>query len=469
MAEGKQAMWGGRFSDGPSELMKWYGESVSFDKRLAPFDIIGSKAHSSMLAKIGLLSAEECEDIHKGLNEILSELDSGNFKWDASLEDVHMNLEQALLAKTPAAAKLHAGRSRNDQIATDMRLFFKDACVKLSETLETVMKSLLGQARQNASVPIAGYTHLQRAQPVTVGHHLLAHLEAFARDRMRFSEVIDHANVCPLGSGAIAGSTLSIDRAFVATELGFVDDQGKPCLTANGMDAVADRDIFVEFAGVCATCGLHISRLAEDLILWNSCEFGFVTLPDSFTTGSSLMPQKKNPDSLELLRGKSGRLVGNLQNLYVTIKGLPLTYNRDLQEDKPPVFDSFDQLGIGLAVLAATIDGMKINIDRCQEAASDPMLLATDLADYLVERGVPFRDAHHAVGGLVAEAEKTGLTLPDLTDEQAKAAHPACTALNNDWREVFDLERAFERREKPGMPGPKQIATRIAHWENLLG
>ena len=468
MTDGKQATWGGRFSDGPSELMKWFGESVSFDKRLAPFDVNGSKAHSSMLEKVGLLSADECEDIHKGLDEILSEIEAGTFEWDAEHEDVHMNLEQALLAKTPAAAKLHAGRSRNDQIATDMRLFFKDACAKLGEALETVMKSLLGQARQNASVPIAGYTHLQRAQPVTVGHHLLAHVEAFARDRMRFFEVADHANVCPLGSGAIAGSTLPIDRSFVATELGFVDDQGEPRLTANGMDAVADRDIFVEFAGACATCGLHISRLAEDFILWNSSEFGFVVLPDSFTTGSSLMPQKKNPDSLELLRGKTGRLVGNLQNLYVTIKGLPLTYNRDLQEDKPPVFDSFDQLGIGLAVLAATIDGMEINADRCREVASDPMLLATDLADYLVERGVPFRDAHHAVGGVVAEAEKVGVTLPDLTDEQAKGAHPACAALDDDWREVFDLDRAFARREKPGMPGPTQIATRIAHWENLL-
>ena len=264
MADGKQATWGGRFSDGPSELMKWFGESVSFDKRLAPFDVNGSKAHSSMLEKVGLLSADECEDIHKGLDEILSEIEAGTFEWDAEHEDVHMNLEQALLAKTPAAAKLHAGRSRNDQIATDMRLFFKDACVKLGEALETVMKSLLGQARQNASVPIAGYTHLQRAQPVTVGHHLLAHVEAFARDRMRFFEVADHANVCPLGSGAIAGSTLPIDRYFVATELGFVDDQGEPRLTANGMDAVADRDIFVEFASACATCGLHISRLAED-------------------------------------------------------------------------------------------------------------------------------------------------------------------------------------------------------------
>ncbi len=466
MADNKQATWGGRFTDGPSDLMKWFGESVSFDQRLAPFDVAGSKAHSAMLAKVGMLTDEERDAIHAGLDELLGEIDEGSFNWDASLEDVHMNLEQALLEKTPVAAKLHAGRSRNDQVATDMRLFFKDACAKLGEAVETVMNALLAQAKAHASAPMPGYTHLQRAQPVTVGHHLLAHLEAFARDCVRFSEVADHANVCPLGSGAIAGSTLPIDREFVARELGFVDEDGEPRLTANGMDAVADRDLFIEFAGSCATCGLHVSRLAEDLILWNSSEFGFVVLPEAFTTGSSLMPQKKNPDSLELLRGKTGRLVGNLQTLYVTIKGLPLTYNRDLQEDKPPVFDSFDQLGMGLAVLAVTVAGMEMNVERCREAASDPVLLATDLADHLVERGVPFREAHHAVGALVATAEKANVTLPELSDEQAEEA---CPELGADWRDVFDLDRAFSRREKPGMPGPKQIAARIAHWENLLG
>lgn len=466
MADNKQATWGGRFSDGPSDLMKWFGESVSFDQRLAPFDVAGSKAHSAMLAKVGLLTEDERDAIHAGLDELLGEIDEGSFNWDASLEDVHMNLEQALLDKTPAAAKLHAGRSRNDQVATDMHLFFKDACTKLGEAVETVMKALLAQSKDHASDPMPGYTHLQRAQPVTVGHHLLAHLEAFARDCVRFSEVGDHANVCPLGSGAIAGSTLPIDREFVARELGFLDATGEPRLTANGMDAVADRDLFVEFTGACATCGLHVSRLSEDLILWNSSEFGFIVLPEAFTTGSSLMPQKKNPDSLELLRGKTGRLVGNLQTLYVAIKGLPLTYNRDLQEDKPPVFDSFDQLGMGLAVLAGTVVGMEMNIERCREAASDPMLLATDLADHLVECGVPFREAHHAVGTLVAMAEKANVTLPELSDEQAEEV---CPELGADWREVFDLDRAFSRREKPGMPGPKQIASRISHWENLLG
>ena len=469
MAGDKQATWGGRFSEGPSELMQTFGESVSFDKRLAPFDVAGSKAHAAMLAHVGLLAPEERDAIHAGLDELLAEVESGAFEWDPALEDVHMNLEQALLAKTPAAAKLHTGRSRNDQVATDMRLFFKSACAELDASLAQVMAALLGQAETNASVPIPGYTHLQRAQPVTVGHHLLAHLEAFSRDRRRFAEVADHANACPLGSGAIAGGTLPLDRAHAARELGFVDENGEPILTQNGMDSVADRDLFVEFAAAAATCGLHLSRIAEDLILWNSDEFGFVLLPDAFTTGSSLMPQKKNPDSLELLRGKTGRLAGNLQNLIVAIKGLPLTYNRDLQEDKPPVFDSFDQLTLSLAVLAGVVEGMEVNAERCRQAASDPMLLATDLADHLVENGVAFRDAHHAVGSLVAAAEEAAVTLPELTDEQARGAHSACAALGHDWRAVFDLQRAFARRERPGMPGPEQIAERLRHWKRRLG
>ncbi len=466
MTDDKQVTWGGRFSEGPSELMKWFGESVSFDWRLAPFDVAGSKAHSAMLAQVGLLTKEERDDIHAGLDELLTEIEEGDFEWNSDFEDVHMNLEQALLEKTPAAAKLHAGRSRNDQVATDMRLFFKDACARLGEALEDVMRSLLAQAKKHADAPIPGYTHLQRAQPVTIGHHLLAHLEAFGRDRVRLGETFDHANVCPLGSGAIAGTTLPLDREFVARELGFVDENDVPRLTANGMDAVADRDLFLEFAGACATCGLHVSRLAEDLILWNSSEFGFVELPDAFTTGSSLMPQKKNPDALELLRGKTGRLVGNLQTLYVVIKGLPLTYNRDLQEDKPPVFDSYDHLGMGLAVLSGVIEGMTFDLERCREAASDPLLLATDLADYLVDRGVPFREAHHAVGAMVAAAEEAKVSLPGLSDEQAKVV---CPGLGNDWREIFDLQRAFSLREKPGMPGPKETQKQIGRWENMLG
>ena len=276
----------------------------------------------------------------------------------------------------------------------------------------------------------------------------------------------NHANVCPLGSGAIAGSTLPLDRALVAKALGFVDESGEPRLTPNGMDAVADRDLFVEFASACSLCSLHLSRLAEDIILWNSSEFGYLTLPDAFTTGSSLMPQKKkNPDCFELIRGKTGRVIGNLTNLMVTIKGLPLTYNRDLQEDKPPVFDSFEQLGICLAVTAGALDGAQIQEENCLSAASDPLLLATDLADYLVELGVPFRQAHHVVGSLVARSEELNLPLPELSDEDAQSI---CPVIGNDWREVFDLSRAFARREKPGMPGPQQVAGRIKFWEGIL-
>lgn len=442
-----------------------FGESVSFDQRLAPYDLQGSLGHAAMLLAVGILTQEEFNQIEKGLQELAEEVKAGTFIWKIELEDVHMNLEQALREKTGAADKLHTGRSRNDQVATDVRLFFKDACSQLREGIEQAMKALLALAQKHASTPIPGYTHLQRAQPVTVGHHLLAYVEMLGRDHERFSTVANHANVCPLGSGAIAGSTLPLDRALVAKALGFVDESGEPRLTPNGMDAVADRDLFVEFASACSLCALHLSRLAEDLILWNSAEFGYLILPDSFTTGSSLMPQKKNPDSFELIRGKTGRMIGNLTNLLVTIKGLPLTYNRDLQEDKPPVFDSFDQLGICLAVTAGALEGAQINEETCRAAASDPLLLATDLADYLVEQGMPFRQAHHVVGALVARAEELNLSLPELSDEDAQSVSPQ---LGSDWREVFDLSRAFSRREKPGMPGPQQVAGRIKFWEGIL-
>ncbi len=461
----KQVTWGGRFSDRPNLLMQVFGESVSFDKRLAPYDLQGSMGHASMLAHVGLLTDDEFSEIKSGIAELVEEIKSPEFSWKLELEDVHMNLEQALLAKTGAAAKLHTGRSRNDQVATDMRLFFKDACIQLSEKLELAMKAILGLAQKYATLPIPGYTHLQRAQPVTVGHHLLAHLEALGRDHERLSKVADHANVCPLGSGAIAGSTLPLDREFTAKALGFVDREGNPRITANGMDAVADRDVFLEFAMACVNCSLHLSRLAEDVILWNSSEFGYIQLPDTFTTGSSLMPQKKNPDSFELIRGKTGRIVGNLQNLCVAIKGLPLTYNRDLQEDKPPVFDSLDQLSMCLSVLAGSLEDSSFNEERCRKAASDPLLLATDLADYLVEKGVPFRTAHHLIGELVALAEVQRISLPELEQDEAIKI---CPELGIEWREVFDLNRAFAKREKPGMPGPNQIESRIQHWEKLL-
>ncbi|MEK9784011.1 MAG: argininosuccinate lyase [Opitutales bacterium] len=462
---GKQVTWGGRFHEGPASLMLAFGESVSFDQRLAPYDLQGSLGHASMLHSVGIISEEEFTQIDQGLKELAEEIKSGQFEWKLELEDVHMNLEQALRSKTEAADKLHTGRSRNDQVATDVRLFFKDACSQLREGIEQTMTALLVLAKKYATTPIPGYTHLQRAQPVTVGHHLLAYVEMLGRDHERFSNVANHANVCPLGSGAIAGSTLPLDRAHVAKALGFIDESGEPRLTPNGMDAVADRDLFVEFASACSLCALHLSRLSEDLILWNSSEFGYLVLPDTFTTGSSLMPQKKNPDCFELIRGKTGRVVGNLTNLLVTIKGLPLTYNRDLQEDKPPVFDSFDQLSICLAVTAGALDGALINEDKCRAAASDPLLLATDLADYLVEQGVPFRQAHHVVGALVSLAEEKKVQLPELSDADALSVS---SELGDGWREVFDLDRAFAKREKPGMPGPQQVAGRIAFWEKIL-
>lgn len=294
-----------------------------------------------------------------------------------------------------------------------------------------------------------------------MAHHLLAYVEMFARDRTRIAAVKAQANVCPLGSGAIAGTTLPIDREFVAKELGFIDAQGKPQVTQNSMDAVSDRDSFIQFASACAAIGVHLSRLSEDFILWSSAEFGFVKLPDAFTTGSSLMPQKKNPDAFELIRGKSARLTGNLQMLLTMVKGLPLTYNRDLQEDKPPVFDSFDQTLLMLDCVAACLPGVTANAKRCAAAVADPALLATDVVDYLVKKGVPFREAHHVVGALVGLSEKLDTPLNKLPYAEVSKIHEA---LGEDWVEAFDLEKALAARDKPGMPGPEQVAARIAHW-----
>src|ERR1017187_6085933 len=323
MAKPRQATWGGRFKSGPAELMLKFSESVSCDRRLAPFDVAGSKAHAAMLAHVGLITVREHNAIHAGLDAILSEIRSGRFSWDRRLEDVHMNIERALTRRVPAAAKLHPARSRNDQVATDMRLFFKYACAALGVKVLGVQRALLAVAGANRSVIIPGYTHLQRAQPVYASHHLFAWIEMLERDRTRLSTVADKANESPLGSGAVAGTTLPIDREFAARMLRFVDRRGRPRVTQNSMDGVADRDLFIEFASACALFGVHISRIAEDLIIWSSSEFRLVELPDEFCTGSSLMPQKRNPDACELLRGKAARLQGNLQTLLSLVKGLP--------------------------------------------------------------------------------------------------------------------------------------------------
>ncbi len=465
MAKKAQATWGGRFSAGPAELMLTFSESVSFDARLAPFDIAGSKAHSAMLAHVGLITARERDAIHAGLDAILADIQAGRFAWDRRLEDVHMNIEQALTKRVPAAAKLHTARSRNDQVATDVRLYLKAACAGLRARVAAAQRAVLGAAEGAADVLIPGYTHLQRAQPVFFAHHLLAYLEMLERDAERFAAVEDRANWCPLGSGAIAGTTLPIDREFTARALGFVDARGRPRVTRNSMDAVSDRDVHLEFAAACALAGVHLSRIAEDVILWASQEFRFVDLPDAFCTGSSLMPQKKNPDSMELTRGKSARLQGNLHTLLTLAKGLPLTYNRDLQEDKPPLFDSHDQTALCLEVLAGTFAGLTVRRDACAAAVADPALLATDLADHLVRAGVPFREAHHAVGAVVRLAERQGVALDRLADADVLAVHPRFGA---DWRGVFDLRRAMARRRGTGMPGPALVRRELARWRRRL-
>ena len=460
-----QVTWGGRFAAGPAELMLRFSESVSVDRRLAPFDIEGSRAHAAMLAHVGLITGKERDAIQAGLDAILAEIESGAFAWDPSLEDVHMNIERALTSRVPAGAKLHTARSRNDQVATDMRLFLKQACGVLRSRVRAAQRSLMAAAGAAHDVLIPGYTHLQRAQPVYFAHHLFAWLEMLERDHARIGEVAERANECPLGSGALAGTTLPIDREFAARLLGFVDSRGRPRVTQNSMDAVADRDLFVEFAAACALLGVHFSRIAEDLILWSSAEFGFVSLPDAFCTGSSLMPQKKNPDSCELLRGKAARLQGNLQTLLTLGKGLPLTNNRDLQEDKPPVFDSFDQAALCADVLASTVGGIAVNRARCAAAVADPALLATDLAEYLVLRGVPFREAHHAVGEVVKMAEKRGVPIPALPTDAVVGAH---AGFGPDWASVFELKRSLRLRKGTGMPGPAQVGRQFARWRRIL-
>ena len=453
MKKAPQPTWGGRFAAGPAGVVKQFTESVSFDWRLYKPDIAGSIAHAQGLAKIGVLTKAEAAKIKRGLHAIKREIESGKFEWDASLEDVHMNIEAALVRKIGAAgAKLHTARSRNDQVATDLRLWLKSEIPSTKSAIESVQKSLIGLAKKNMGVAMPGYTHLQRAQPVLVAHHFLAYVEMFERDMQRLENCLKRINVCPLGSGAIAGSTLQLDRAYVAKLLGFDG------VTQNSMDAVSDRDFVVEFLADAAICGMHLSRLAEDLILWSSAEFGFVTIADAYTTGSSMMTQKKNPDIAELVRGKTGRLYGNLVAVLTMLKGLPLTYNRDMQEDKQPLFDSADTLLAALRVMADMLHHTKVNRVRCETAANDPVLLSTDLVDFLVKSGMPFREAHHAVGALVAESEKSGTTLPKLA---AKKYGPAAAR-------VFDLRRALAARTAIGAPSPQNVRAQLARWKRLL-
>jgi len=455
----------GRFAGGPAAEVAAFSESISFDWRLWRHDIRGSVAHATMLARIGVLTAAELEDIRTGFEGIAAEIEAGTFRWKPELEDVHMNLEAELTRRVPAGAKLHTGRSRNDQVALDVRLWLRDEIGSLAGDLVSLQRALVNLGEANAAVLIPGYTHLQRAQPVSFAHHCLAYVEMFARDMERLEEGLQRVNVCPLGSGAIAGSTLPLDREMVARLLDFTDSKGRPRVSQNSMDGVSDRDFVVEFCSTAALTAVHLSRLAEDVILWATSEFNFIKIADAYTTGSSLMPQKKNPDIAELTRGKTGRVVGNLMSLLMLLKGLPMTYNRDLQEDKERLFDTADTVRSCVRLMAAMLSNTTVKAENCLAAASDPQLLATDLADYLVLKGLPFRQAHHVVGEVVAFAERLGRPLDQVTVEEFRAISDRFEA---DVRSVFDLQRAMARRTLTGSPGTKAVKSQLASWQRRL-
>jgi len=453
-------MWKGRFKQATHSLLTQFGESVSYDWRLYRHDVAGSIAHAEGLHRIGLLTQEELQSISEGLRAIEADIDAGRFEWDIALEDVHMNIEAALTARIgPAGAKLHTARSRNDQIAVDTRLYLREVVDNLVHLLQRLQLTLVQLGETHADVVIPGYTHLQRAQPVPFAHHLLAYVEMLQRDAERLLDARKRINVMPLGSGAIAGSTIAVDREFIAERLHF------PKLTRNSMDAVGDRDFLIELQSAFALIGMHLSRLSEDLILWSSSEFGFITLSDAFTTGSSLMPQKKNPDVAEIARGKTGRLYGNLVQLLTVMKGLPLTYNRDMQEDKEGLFDSIDTVEAILTIFAEMLREVTIHRDRTEAAVQDPLLLATDLADYLVLHEVPFRHAHEIVGGLVATAAERQAPLDKLPFETFQQASPA---FQPDVLELFDVQRSLNARTAIGAPASANVEREIADWKQRL-
>ncbi|MDB6172187.1 MAG: argh: argininosuccinate lyase [Chthoniobacteraceae bacterium] len=454
-------MWKGRFKEQTAELLQQYSESISFDWRLWRHDIEGSIAHSAALEAAGLLSADERASIVAGLREIGGEIERGDFQFKRELEDIHMNIESELTRRIgDPGAKLHTARSRNDQVALDLRLYLRAESDAIVERLAAIQRELVALGSRHSEVIIPGYTHLQRAQPVYFAHHLLAYVEMFQRDVERVVDCRKRINVLPLGSGAIAGSTILLDRELVAQLLDF------PAITQNSMDAVSDRDFAVELLSALALVAMHLSRLSEDVILWASSEFKFITISDAFTTGSSLMPQKKNPDVAELTRGKAGRVYGNLVSLLTTLKGLPMTYNRDMQEDKEPVFDSIDTIKAALAVFAAMLGGIRANPENCAAAVGDPNLLATDLADYLVNHGVPFRKAHEVIGKAVALCAERRCELTELSLADYQALSPAFEA---DLFEMLTVENSMAARRAIGAPSPQNVAFQLNRWSSRLG
>ncbi|MDY0176171.1 MAG: argininosuccinate lyase [Lentisphaeria bacterium] len=454
------ALWSGRFEQSTDALVQAYSESISYDRRLYAYDIQGSIAHARMLGRQGIIPQPEADKIIAGLQQVKLEIEQGKFVFKTELEDIHMNIEARLTEIIgEAGARLHTGRSRNDQIATDERLYLRDECEQLAELLQNLQGALLALAQRHPDVIMPGFTHLQHAQVVLFAHHLLAYVEMFERDRERLQDARQRINRLPLGVGAIAGSTLPLDRHAVAQELGFDE------LLYNSMDAVADRDCLAEMLACLAIIAMHISRFAEDIIVWYSQEFAFIEIGDAFTTGSSLMPQKKNPDVAELARGKTGRVYGHLLALLTTLKGLPLSYNRDLQEDKEGLFDAIDTVKHSLAVFTAMLASVKPRRERMLEAASDSFLMATDLAEWLVRQGLPFREAHHQVGRFVAACLARGQQLHEASLEQMQEciplAKPECL-------QIWNPQSSVEARDLPGGTAPAQVAKRMAYWQEKL-
>ncbi|MDQ6875905.1 MAG: argininosuccinate lyase [Actinomycetota bacterium] len=447
-------LWGGRFTAAPAEALARLSVSVQFDWRLAPYDLLASRAHARVLHAAGLLSDAEASRVLAALADLCDAVDTGRFRPTLDDEDVHTALERGLIERLGAlGGKLRAGRSRNDQVATDLRLYLRDHVRRLVTALADLCDALLAQSREHLHTPAPGMTHLQHAQPVLFAHHLLAHVQAFLRDAQRLHDWDARAAVCPLGSGALAGSSLPLDPAAVAAELGF------DAPAANSIDAVSDRDFAAEFLFAAALIGVHLSRLGEEVVLWASREFGWVQLHDAFSTGSSIMPQKKNPDVAELARGKAGRLIGDLTGLLATLKGLPLAYDRDLQEDKEPVFDAADTLALLLPAVTGMIASMTVSADRLESAAPEGFTLATEIADLLVRRGVAFRDAHEAVGHLVVWCQANGRDLTGLTDAELAHVSPLLTP---DVHGVLDLRGALAAHTAEGSTGPEPVRRQLS-------
>ncbi len=456
----KKEAWSGRFSEPVADFVLRYTASVNFDKRMAEADIAGSLAHAKMLARQGIISQQDLSDIERGMAQILREVRDGSFQWKLELEDVHLNIEARLTELVGDAGKrLHTGRSRNDQVATDVRLYLRDEVKEIVRSIEHVQHGLLVLAEQNVDTIMPGFTHMQVAQPVTFGHHMLAYVEMFERDRQRLLDCYKRINISPLGAAALAGTTYPIDREFAADILGF------DSVTQNSLDSVSDRDFAIEFCGCASLVMVHISRLSEELIYWMSSQFGFIKLPDRFTTGSSIMPQKKNPDVPEAARGKTGRVVGHLMGLLMLMKGQPLAYNKDNQEDKEPLFDTIDTLKDTLRAFAEMIPGIEVQKTVLRQAVEQGFSTATDLADYLVRKGLPFRDAHEAVGCAVRLASDKNCQLHELSLTELKGFSPLIT---EDVYESLTPEGAVAARNHVGGTAPNQVSLQIERWKRIF-